>query len=401
MASSLERKLREFERHGEDGWIASSDGAGQRPEIDVCASIPASVQANLRGNIMEINLRPLTLGEILDKTAQLYRTNFVLFAGIAAPYAAVALAIGLVSALLLNLYQSANQSPSATWQVQVYSSVSLILMMLVSNVSAAANNRAVAWVHLGEPATIGASYRGILPQSWRYLGLGALKLLIAWSPIILMYFAFQASYVYFQLKGVLPQPGEVPRGTPNPQALMFVAVSAGFFLLAWPLLIYAGFMALRYALALPASVVENLKPRAALKRSIALTKGARGRILALWVLVIVIEFIVSATTQAFFVAYTIRHHYHVPIGLRIAQQVVAFFTNTFVGPILAIGTTLFYYDQRVRKEGFDIEWMMAAAGLGDSAAHTGSPEGDGALALPVGMPELPPAADALSPGDTL
>jgi hypothetical protein len=25
--------------------------------------------------------------------------------------------------------------------------------------------------------------------------------------------------------------------------------------------------------------------------------------------------------------------------------------------------TLFYYDQRIRKEGFDIEWMMQAAGL--------------------------------------
>ena len=29
----------------------------------------------------------------------------------------------------------------------------------------------------------------------------------------------------------------------------------------------------------------------------------------------------------------------------------------------ATGFTLFYYDQRVRKEGFDIEWMMQAAGL--------------------------------------
>jgi hypothetical protein len=24
---------------------------------------------------------------------------------------------------------------------------------------------------------------------------------------------------------------------------------------------------------------------------------------------------------------------------------------------------LFYYDQRIRKEGFDIEWMMQQAGL--------------------------------------
>ena len=32
---------------------------------------------------METNLRPLSLGEILDRTAELYRENFILFAGIA------------------------------------------------------------------------------------------------------------------------------------------------------------------------------------------------------------------------------------------------------------------------------------------------------------------------------
>jgi len=37
---------------------------------------------------MESNLRPLTLGEILDRTIQLYRTNFLIFAGIYAVYAA-------------------------------------------------------------------------------------------------------------------------------------------------------------------------------------------------------------------------------------------------------------------------------------------------------------------------
>jgi len=39
------------------------------------------------------------------------------------------------------------------------------------------------------------------------------------------------------------------------------------------------------------------------------------------------------------------------------------FSNALIGPIYAIGLTLFYYDQRIRKEGYDIEWMMQAAGL--------------------------------------
>jgi hypothetical protein len=65
---------------------------------------------------------------------------------------------------------------------------------------------------------------------------------------------------------------------------------------------------------------------------------------------------------------------------------VGFFTNTFIGPIYATGLTLFYYDQRVRKEGYDIEWMMQAAGLTPVAGLT--PAAD----LPEPAPDPPERA---------
>jgi hypothetical protein len=336
---------------------------------------------------METTLRPLTLGELLDRTAQLYRTNFPLFAGIAAAYAAIALIINLVSVLVLEAYKTSRFASVVSWQMQLLSWSSLVVMMIVSNVAGAANNRAVAWVHLGEPATIRTAYRSILPHFWRYLGLGTLKLLVAGSPVMVMYGAFQASYIHFVNKGVLPRPGEIPAptATPNPDSLIFGLITLGFGIVIWPVLIYAVFMALRYALALPASVVENLKLRAAIRRGIALSKGSRGRIFVLWMLVLVIEFMALALTQTFFVLYSVRHHYQLPVGLRIAQQIVSFFTNTFVGPILAIGTTLFYYDQRVRKEGYDIEWMMAAAGLAGVSAQPS----EGAVAAEGGDASMP------------
>ena len=37
---------------------------------------------------------------------------------------------------------------------------------------------------------------------------------------------------------------------------------------------------------------------------------------------------------------------------------IGFVTGTLVGPIGAIAVCLFYIDERVRREGFDIEWMM-------------------------------------------
>jgi len=360
---------------------------------------------------METNLRPLTLGEILDRTAQLYRTNFLLFAGIAAFYAGVALVINLVSLGLMEVFKNSRFASPLGWQMQTFGWGSLIVMLIVSNVANAANNRAVAWVHLGEPATIAGAYRGILPHTGRYLGLGALKLLIAWTPVMILYAAFEASFLQFQTKGVLPHPGQVPqpKSAPNPETILFGLITIAFLIVIWPVLTYAVIMALRYALAVPASVVESLKVRAAMRRSVVLTKGARGRIFVLWLLVLVVEFMVIAVTQVFFVVFSLRHHNQVPVGLRILQQFVGFFTNSFVGPILAIGTTLFYYDQRVRKEGYDIEWMMAAAGLGPGApiaelsanidaAHSAEP----AIATEavVDAQAMAAAPDALSPGDS-
>ena len=65
-----------------------------------------------------------------------------------------------------------------------------------------------------------------------------------------------------------------------------------------------------------------------------------------------------------FIAIAFKHlGQPLPLGWLAAQQIVEFFTTTFIGPIYSTGLTLFYYDQRIRKEGFDIEWMMQAAGL--------------------------------------
>jgi hypothetical protein len=39
--------------------------------------------------------------------------------------------------------------------------------------------------------------------------------------------------------------------------------------------------------------------------------------------------------------------------------------------LFPIAVTLFYYDQRIRKEGFDIEWLMQSAEMTEAVAATG------------------------------
>jgi hypothetical protein len=54
---------------------------------------------------------------------------------------------------------------------------------------------------------------------------------------------------------------------------------------------------------------------------------------------------------------------------------VSALSSALIKPIYSIGLTLFYYDARVRKEGFDLERMLERSSIGDSnqgVASTGS-----------------------------
>lgn len=315
---------------------------------------------------METNLRPLTLGEILDRTAQLYRTNFLLFAGIASVYSGALLVLGLLQIGVQEVLRMEHMAG----QVVLASLVGILLVwpiaIIAGGLSVAANNRAVAWLYMGQTATIRGAYASIRPRVGRYLGLMTLTTLIVWVPFAVLY----AGYITFTLLYIKPRGFFSPKGgNADPQtALIFLGVTLVFLLLLCAGIVYAILMGLRYSLSVPACVVEDVKARQAMRRSIDLSKGARGRIFLLGLLVVAVQMGLSLVTQMFFIVSTFKHHGDLPALVRVAQQLVAFFTNTFIGPIYATGFTLFYYDQRIRKEGFDIEWMMQAAGLGHHAS---------------------------------
>jgi hypothetical protein len=65
---------------------------------------------------MESNLRPLTLGEILDRTAQLYRTNFLLFAGIFAVYAGGVLLLNLLQLGMQEMLKAQHLTSALVWE---------------------------------------------------------------------------------------------------------------------------------------------------------------------------------------------------------------------------------------------------------------------------------------------
>lgn len=315
---------------------------------------------------MDTTLRPLSLGEILDRTAQLYRSNFLLFAGIASVYAAVLLVLGLVQVAIQEVLRAQHMEGQMLLATILGAVVMWPIIVIAGGVAVAANNRAVAWVHLGEPATIRAAYASIFPRLGRYLWLMIMTTFIVWLPFGFLYSAYAVFIlVYVRPKGLFAQPS--PPSDPT-AILIFALVTIGFVLIGVAATVYAVLMGLRYSLAVPACVIEDLKAHRAIRRSIELSKGSRGRIFLLGLLVVAIQSGLVLITQSFFLIAIFKTHGQPPVWIRILQQLIAFCTNTFVGPIYATGFTLFYYDQRVRKEGYDIERMMRSAGLGEPFA---------------------------------
>jgi hypothetical protein len=319
---------------------------------------------------MTRQLRPLDLGEILDRTAELYRTNFLLFAGIAAIFAGVMLLTQMMHLGALALVGYPNVPPRLEWAVAVFAVLGILIILLVAGVQVAAMCRAVAWLHLDEPATVRAAAGSVLPRLGRYLWVATIAGLRAWTPLAVIYVAFFVAIFTFLPPGFLTNPAIMQNPhSMTPTAMMEFGLSA---LVLSPLflgaLVYGVLMSLRYSLAIPASVVETLPARQAIKRSIALSKGARGRIFVLGLLVYAVRLVLGILFAIPFIIYAVKGMGHaLPLWILAVQQISAFIINTFIGPIYSTGLTLFYYDQRVRKEGFDIEWMMRSAGLASLA----------------------------------
>jgi hypothetical protein len=309
---------------------------------------------------MESNLRPLTLGEILDRTAQLYRTNFLLFAGISSVYAGVILVLSLFHIGVDELLRIEHMLRyrvlfDIAWLYIIFLPLNFVFYGAVT----AAISRTVAWVHLDEPATIRGAYSSILRRLGRYMWLKVIMGFFIWAPFFV--FVIIAAVLVALIPGIAP-------GKANPADPQTMALLGVFFLVLLlfmiPGIVYVILMAIRYSLSVPACVVEDLKARKAIRRSIELAKGSWGRIFLLGLLVLVIQIgLVAITRGPFSIMAFKQPGFRLPAWIQVIQQILGFFTNTFLGPIWAIGITLFYYDQRIRKEGYDIEWMMQAAGL--------------------------------------
>jgi hypothetical protein len=256
------------------------------------------------------DLRPLSLGELLDRSFSLYRKNFLLFTGIVALPHLVLLAFQFAG---IGLRMSRGTASAAAGVAMMLAT--LVLTLGVTAASQGATVIAVSQTHLNRSTSIAESFAGIKGR-------------ILYLALIMIGYG--------------------------------IGVGIGFLLLIIPGII----LGLMWALTIPVAVIEDKGLRDSVNRSAELTKGARGRVFVIYLLFAVLIYAVYTVFMLpvlFVIGINARSHpmLGVPIWMQIAIPVASFLSQCLAGPLMTIGLSLLYYDQRVRKEAFDLQHMMA------------------------------------------
>jgi hypothetical protein len=255
------------------------------------------------------DLRPLSLGELLDRSFFLYRKNFMLFVGIIALPHLVLLAFQLAGVALQTERMISGVGVNILWGL-----AAALLTLGAVAASQGATVIAVSRVHLGQPTTIAESFAGIRGR-------------ILYLALIMIGYG--------------------------------IGVGVGLILLIVPGII----LALMWALTIPVAVLEDKGLRDSLSRSSELTKGHRGRVFVIYFLFLSLLYAVYMAWELPILAaigvWTRGHNLTVlPLWTQIAFPLGNFLSQCLVGPLMTIGLSLLYYDERVRKEAFDLQHMM-------------------------------------------
>jgi membrane-anchored glycerophosphoryl diester phosphodiesterase (GDPDase) len=304
-------------------------------------------------------LRPLSIGEVLDAGFRLLRHRFgTLMLCVLAAGLPLSLLRTIIIASTDERYYDVNATPyfDTPTKVIVGQIVAALVFFLGALIATAACFRVISAAYLGEPVKAGQSLR---------LGVRRVPAMVVAS-IVLAILAFVVVFVVVFVATLT---------TVRPLAFLLI-----------PMIIYLG---VRWALVWPAIVAERAGPFHAINRSWTLTEQHWWRSFAiLLVLALITLVLYFALSFALFAAFSGMDSIN-EIALATIDTVFNVVVLAVVYPLSAAIITVLYYDTRVRGEGFDLQLLAESIGS-DGSRFAGSPperpETVGGLSAPTPSP---------------
>lgn len=281
-----------------------------------------------------IPLRPLNLTDILDGAITAMRRHWRMIFGAAAVTAVLTAAINLVGLLLVDtsaeLEQIRDLGPAATDQelmnqmlgllggTLASTSITLVATLLGTTVLTGFLTVVMGKAVLGKPVVFKEAVQEALPRLLPLLGLTVLYTL-----------AIMVAAIFCLVPAIIPYTF--------------------------------------WALASPAFILERGTVREAFRRSVKLVSGMFWRIFGILLLATVISSFLASIISlpfsfgAFLSIFGDLEQVYIPsTGDLILQSIGTVIAQTIVGPFTALVTVILYIDQRMRREGMDIELARAA-----------------------------------------
>jgi len=312
------------------------------------------VQASV-GQVAAYGLRPLSTGEVLDRTFEIYRAHFWLFAGLASLSGAFSLILNAMAMVVHHVVLLHHGIRIAGLVTQGSSAVMGLLVLPVQAVVYAASVYALCEVYLGRTTTAKESLNATAGRWLRYVGIALWQV---WSAM------------WLGLLLVLPGAVLMGVGAKNPLLLglgvliVFVGAVGGG--------VYGVIAYIRNSLAIPASVMEGIGVRASMRRSKTLAMDTKGKIFVVLLIAFALYLVVGTieSPMLFFIA---RSPFKEHVMAQAAVLLIGFVGGTLVSPVALIGLTLVYFDQRVRMEAFDLVMMLGGVAAPEVAAWAPAP----------------------------
>jgi len=301
------------------------------------------------------DLRPLSLGELLDEPFTLYRNHFWLFVGIMAIPQTATGTFTLVLQSWMDPFVVAPRAgatpPAPAEMARVMGGflggvfVLLLVHFTMYAIALGATTFVVSDVYLGRTASVRGAYRNMGRRVPALLGLVLIVFMLV-------------SFCYFTLSIAGAVSGGLLVALAGPAVggiAMVLGVLAGVGATVW--------LSLHFGVSIPVLLLEKAGIFQAIKRSFLLIWGNAGRVFLAVLLMALITYEFVGIFQGPFLVMSMESAGKgAPLAfwIRGLSAIAGTLVGTLIGPLLMIALSLLYYDVRVRKEAFDLQVMMAA-----------------------------------------